>query len=64
MRDVRYREKNADRIDMGNDTVAYWLKVRTVELEKQPLLGNGCVTRKKVVTVGSGVFYAIPSEAI
>jgi hypothetical protein len=25
--------------------VAYLLKARTVEPEKQPLLGNGCVTR-------------------
>jgi hypothetical protein len=36
--------------------VAYFLKEKTVEPEKQPLLGNGCVTRSNGVTVGSGVF--------
>jgi hypothetical protein len=33
--------------------VAYLLKVRTVKPGKQPLLGNGCVTCKNGVTVGS-----------
>jgi hypothetical protein len=44
--------------------VAYLLKARTVKPEKQPLLGNGFVTRNKGVTVGSGVFYVIRAEAI
>jgi hypothetical protein len=34
------------------------LKARTVEPEKPPLLGNGCVTRNNGVTVGIGVFCA------
>jgi hypothetical protein len=33
--------------------VAYLLKARTVEPEKQPLLGNGCVTHNNGVTAGS-----------
>jgi hypothetical protein len=44
--------------------VAYLLKARTVEPEKQPLLGNGCVTRNNEVTSGSGVFCAVRAEAI
>jgi hypothetical protein len=44
--------------------VAYMLKARTVESEKQSLLGNGCVTRNNVVAVGNGVFYAARAEAI
>jgi hypothetical protein len=36
--------------------VAYFLKARTVEPEKQPLLGNGCVTFNTGVIIGSGVF--------
>jgi hypothetical protein len=35
-----------------------------MEPEKQPLLGNGCVTGNKGVTVGSGVFCAIRAEII
>jgi hypothetical protein len=35
--------------------VAYLLKARTVEQEKQPLLGNGSVACNNGVTVGSGV---------
>jgi hypothetical protein len=33
--------------------VKYFLKARTVKPEKEPLLGNDCVTRNNVVTVGS-----------
>jgi hypothetical protein len=44
--------------------VAYLLKARTVEPEKQPLPGNGCVTRNSGVTVWSGVFCAVHAEAI
>jgi hypothetical protein len=36
--------------------LAYFLKARTVEPEKQQLLGNSYVTRNSAVTVGSGVF--------
>jgi hypothetical protein len=46
------------------NTVAYLLKARTVEPEKQPMLGNGCVTHNNGVTVGSGVFCAVRTEAI
>jgi hypothetical protein len=35
-----------------------------VEPEKQPLLGNGCVTRNNGVTVGSGVLCAVHAGAI
>jgi hypothetical protein len=44
--------------------VAYLLKARTVGPEKQPLLGNGCVTRDSGVTVRSGVFCAVRADAI
>jgi hypothetical protein len=44
--------------------VAYMLKVRRVEPEKQPLVGNGCIARNNEVIVGSGVFYAVCAEAI
>jgi hypothetical protein len=44
--------------------MAYLLKVRTVEPEKQPLLDNGCVTRNNGVTIGSSVFCAVRAEAI
>jgi hypothetical protein len=44
--------------------VAYLLKARTVEPEKQPLLGNCCVTRNNRVNIGSGVFCAVCAEAI
>jgi hypothetical protein len=43
-------------------TVAYLLKARTVKPEKQPLLGNRCVTRKNGVNVGSGVLCAVRAE--
>jgi hypothetical protein len=43
--------------------LAYLLKSRTVEPEKRPLLGNGCVTRNNKVTVESGVFFAFRAEA-
>jgi hypothetical protein len=51
-------------ITVINNMVAYLLKARTVEPEKQPLLGNGGVTRNNGVIVGSGVFCAVRSEAI
>jgi hypothetical protein len=44
--------------------VAYLLKARSVEPEKQPLLGNGCVTHNSRVTFGSYVFCAVPAGAI
>jgi hypothetical protein len=47
-----------------NYIVAYLLKARTVEPEKQLFLGNGCVTRRDGVAVGSGVFCAVRAEAI
>jgi hypothetical protein len=40
---------------LGKHIVAYLLKARTVEPEKRPLLGDGCVTRSNSVTVESGV---------
>jgi hypothetical protein len=46
------------------DTVAYLLKARIMEPEKQPLLGNGSVTRNSGVTIGSSVFCSIRAEAI
>jgi hypothetical protein len=48
----------------GGDAVAYLLKARTVEPEKQTLLGNGYVTRNNAVTVGSGVYCAVRAEAM
>jgi hypothetical protein len=44
--------------------VAYLLKARTVELEIQPLLGDGCITHSNEVIVRSGVFSAVHAEAI
>jgi hypothetical protein len=44
------------------NTVAYLLNARTVEPEKQTLLGNGSVTRNNGVTVGSGIFCVICTE--
>jgi hypothetical protein len=44
--------------------VAYLLKARTVDPEKQPLLGNDCVTGNNGVAAGSGVFCAVRAEAI
>jgi hypothetical protein len=46
------------------DIVAYLPQARTVDPEKQPLLGNGCVTRNNRVNVGSGVFCAVRPKAI
>jgi hypothetical protein len=43
--------------------VTHLLKVRTVEPDKQELLGNGCVTSNIGVTVGSCVFCAVLVEA-
>jgi hypothetical protein len=39
-----------------DNAVAYLLKAKTVESEKQPLLGNVSVTLNTEVTIGSGVF--------
>jgi hypothetical protein len=44
--------------------VAYLLKARIVEPERQPLLGNDFVTRNNGVTAGSGVFCAVRVEDI
>jgi hypothetical protein len=44
--------------------VAYLPKVRTVEPEKQPLVGNCCLTSKLGITIGSDVFCAVRAEAI
>jgi hypothetical protein len=42
----------------------YLLKARTGEPEKEPFLGNDCVTRSNGVTVSNGVFCAVRAEAI
>jgi hypothetical protein len=34
----------------------YLIKVRTVDPEKELLLGNGCVTQNNGITVGSDIF--------
>jgi hypothetical protein len=44
--------------------VAYMLKAKIVEPEKQQWLGHGCETRNNGVTVGSSVFCAVRAEAI
>jgi hypothetical protein len=44
--------------------MAYLLEARTVEPEKQPLLGNGCVTSNNGGTFGSGVFYEVRVEVL
>jgi hypothetical protein len=44
--------------------MAYLIKARTVKPEKQPLLGNGCVTHYNGVTVVRGVFCAVRVVAI
>jgi hypothetical protein len=44
--------------------VAYMLKAKTVETEKQPLLGNCCLTCNNGVTVGNDVFCAVRAEAM
>lgn len=51
-------------MNTGKNIVAYLLKARTVEPMKQPLLSNGLGTRFKGVSVGSGVFCAVRTEAI
>jgi hypothetical protein len=43
-------------IDITDNIVAYLLKARTVEPEKQSLLGNGCVTRNNGMPVGRVLF--------
>jgi hypothetical protein len=44
--------------------VAYFLRARAVEPEKQSLIGNGCVTHNNRVTVGIDIFYAVRTETI
>jgi hypothetical protein len=39
--------------------VAYLPKSKAVEPEKEPLQGNGCVTRNNLIIVGSCVFCAV-----
>jgi hypothetical protein len=51
-------------LDNSLEIVAHLLKERTVEPEKQPLLGNGCVIGNNRVTIGSGVFYAVRADII
>jgi hypothetical protein len=51
-------------IYVENNIVAYLLKAGTVELEKQPSLGNGCVTRNNEVIDGSRVLCPVHSETI
>jgi hypothetical protein len=46
------------------NTVANFLKARTVEPHKKQLLGNGRATRNNGITFGSGVFCAVRAEAI
>jgi hypothetical protein len=47
-----------------HNIVAYFLKARIAEPEKQSLLGNGCVTHNNGVTIGSDVFCAIREGAM
>jgi hypothetical protein len=47
-----------------HNIIAYLLKVRTEEPEKQPLLGNGCITHNNEVTVGRSVFCEVRAKAI
>jgi hypothetical protein len=44
--------------------VAYLRKVKIVELEKQPLLGNGYETRNNGITVRSSSFSAVRAGTI
>jgi hypothetical protein len=44
--------------------MAYLIKVRTTEPEKQQLPSNGCVTRNSRRVVGSDVFCAVRAECI
>jgi hypothetical protein len=46
------------------NTVPYLLIKRTVEHEKQPLIGNGCVTRHNGEAVGSDIFCVVRAEVI
>jgi hypothetical protein len=43
-------------------SVACLVKARTMEQEKHPFLGNGCVTCNNGVTVRSGVFCAVRAD--
>jgi hypothetical protein len=51
-------------LELQDYKVAYLLKARTVETEKQPLLGKGYVTHNNGVTVPNGEFCAVRAEAI
>jgi hypothetical protein len=44
--------------------VAYLLKSRYMEPEKQPLLGNGCVTCNNGIIVGTDIFCVVHYKAI
>jgi hypothetical protein len=44
--------------------VAYLLKARLVEIEKQSLPRNGCVICSNGVTVGSGAFSVVHIDVI
>jgi hypothetical protein len=44
--------------------MAYLIKARSVEAEKQLLLGNGSVTYNTGVTAGSDIFFIVRAEAI
>jgi hypothetical protein len=64
-----YEDKGMKGIQEGReakdeDTIAYLFKARIVEPEKQPLLGNGSVTRNSGVIIQSGVFCAVRPEAM
>jgi hypothetical protein len=56
--------KDTNRKQQWKDNVAYLLKARTVEPQKEPVLNNGCVMHNNGVTVGSGVFCVVCARAI
>jgi hypothetical protein len=43
--------------------VVHLFKAGITELQKQPLLSNGCETRNSGVNVGNGVFRTVRAEA-
>jgi hypothetical protein len=59
--------QNCDFLEKGSNdfdyNVAYLLKERAMEPEKQPLLGNGSVTRNTGITVEICVFCAVRADA-
>jgi hypothetical protein len=56
---VFHKPLSSDGRLIRHNIMAYFLKGRTVKPEKQPLLGNGCITRNNEVNVGRGVFCAV-----